>query len=326
MIEMKKLPLLLVTCLMVLPLEQAWSAPKERKVAVASNAQGIVAVVNEDIISLDDLGKRLRLIMASAGLPNTPEIKAKLAPQIIGSLVEEQLMMQEAKRLNLTVMPDEIEQGFATIGQQNKMTGDQFKAMLTKGGIDTSTLRRQIEAQVAWGKVVQEKLRPRVVISDMDVEDATARMKAKIGTTEYLAAEIYLPFNDAKQEVAAKGLANRLMQEIHGGKASFFQLAQQFSKSAGSAHGGDVGWLNETQLSEEILAGLKKVKQNQVTEPIRTLTGYHIFFLRNSRTMTEATMPTHEQIYNGLGNERLDRLQRRHLLDLKSSSFVDVRV
>lgn len=322
---MKKIHMIATLCLMggigAVQMSTAYTA-----FAAADNTQGIVAVVNEDIISIGDLNKRLKLIMASSGLPNTPEIKGKLAPQIIRSLVEEQLMLQEGRRLNMSVLPDEIEQGFATVAQQNKMSPEQFKAMMTKGGIDISTLRRQIEAQISWTKVVQEKLRPRVVISDMDLEDAMARLKAKIGTTEYLAAEIYLPFNDPKQEASARELANRLRQELRGGKAGFFQLAQQFSKAAGSARGGDVGWLNETQLSAEVLAGLKTLQKNQVTEPIKGLTGYHIFFLRESRTMTEATMPSREQVYNSLGTERLDRLQRRHLLDLKTSSFVDIRV
>lgn len=292
----------------------------------AAGAQGIVAVVNEDIISVSDLNKRLRLIMVSSGLPDNAEIRAKLTPQIVGVLIDEQLMLQEGRRLDMPVMPEEIEQGFATIAQQNKMSPEQFKGVLNKGGIDISTMRRQIEAQISWSKVVQGKLSPRVVISDMDVEDALARMRAKIGTTEFLVAEIYLPVNNPKNEAEVKGLANRMLQEIRGGKASFFKLAQQFSKAAGSARGGDVGWLNETQLSSEVLSGLKGIQKNQVTTPIKSLTGYHLYFLRETRTLSEDTMPSRDQVYHDIGDERLDRLQRRHLMDIKTSSFVDIRV
>ena len=116
------------------------------------------------------------------------------------------------------------------------------------------------------------------------------------------------------------------MREIKTGKASFFNLAQQFSKAAGAVNGGDTGWLQETQLSEEILTGLQAVKKNQVTKPIKTLSGYHILFLRDIRTLTEDTMPSRDQIYYSLGTERLEKLQRRHLMDLKASSFIDLRV
>lgn len=294
--------------------------------AASGTQQGIVAVVNEDAISLQDLEKRMKLIMASSGLPNKPEIRQRLAQQLIGGLVEEQLMMQEGRRRKITVMPAEIDQGFAKVAQQNKMSPEQFQSVLKKGGIDVSTMRRQIEAQITWSKVVQEVLRSRVVISDMDVEDAMARLRAKIGTTEYLAAEIYLPVPDPKKESEVVSLVQQMLREIRSGKASFFQLAQQFSMGAGSSRGGDVGWLNETQVSSEVLAALQNIKPNQVTDPVKSLTGYHLFFVRETRTMTEETMPSRDQVYHNIGNERLDRLQRKHMMDLKSSSFIDIRV
>lgn len=291
-----------------------------------ANVQEIAAVVNEDAVSLSDLNKRMKLIMASSGLPNTQDIREKLTPQVLGALVNEQIMLQEARKLGLDVTPEEIDQGFATISGQNNMKPEQFKTMIKRSGVDISTMLRQVESQVAWTKVVQARLRPRVIISERDIEDAYERMKSKIGTTEYLTAEIYLPVDNEKDAAKVKQLANRLVNEIKGGKASFFKLAQQFSKAAGSMNGGDTGWLNEEQIDPDVLKGLKSVKKNQVTSPIKTPQGYHILFLRDTRTMTENTLPSREQIHYNLGTERLDKLQRRHLMDLRAASFVDFRV
>ena len=288
--------------------------------------QEIAAVVNEDAVSMRDLEKRLRLIMASSGLSNSPEIRQRMAPQILGALINEKLMLQEARKLNLPVTPAEIEQGFATIAGQNKLKPEEFKAMLSKGGIDLSTIMSQVEAQVAWSKVVQAKLRSRVVISDRDVDDALERITAKIGTTEYLAAEIFLPIDDPKKEGDVKQLAFKLVGAIKSGQAGFFKLAQQFSKAAGAANGGDTGWLHEAQLSAEVLSGLQSVEKNQVTNPIKTLTGYHIYFLRDTRTLSEEGLPSRDQIRYTIGNERLDKLQSRHLSDLRNASFVEIRV
>lgn len=287
--------------------------------------QEIVAVVNEDAITAADLNKRLALIMASSGLPNTPEIRQKLAPQVINGLIEEQLMIQQAAKMDLTVTPEEIENGFNTIGQQNNMDGTKFKAMLKKGGIDISTLESQISAQIGWGKVVQAKLRTRVMISERDVDDALARIKAKVGATEYLVAEIFLPVDNKSKEDQAMQLANRMVGEIKKGKASFFKLAQQFSKSAGSAKGGDIGWMRQDQMAPEFLSGLKGVEKNQVSQPVRTSQGVHILFMRDTRSISDATVPSREQVYQNLGTERLDRLQRSYLRDIKASSFVDIR-
>lgn len=294
--------------------------------SVQAGTQEIVAVVNDDAISARDLTTRMKLIIASSGLQNNKEIRAKLTPQILNSLINEQLMLQEARKMNIEVERSEIETGFAKIAVQNKSTPEKFKAMLRRGGIDISTMYLQIEAQVAWGKVVQKRLRPRVIVSDRDIDDTLSRIQAKVGSKEYLTAEIFLPIDGAKSVKSVKQLSNRLVREIKSGKASFFSLAQQFSKAAGAVNGGDTGWMQETQISEEILAGLKAIKKNQVTKPIKTLSGYHILFLRDIRTLTENTMPSRDQIYYSLGAERLEKLQRRHLMDLKAASFIDLRV
>ena len=75
-----------------------------------------------------------------------------------------------------------------------------------------------------------------------------------------------------------------------------------------------------------MLEALKKVKKNQLTNPIRSEDGYYILFLRETRQLTEDTLPSRQQVEYNLGNERLERLQRRHLLDVKASSFIDIRV
>lgn len=292
----------------------------------AAATQEIVAVVNDAVISDSDLNKRMRLIMVSSGLPNTPEIRQKLTQQVLGGLINEQLMLQEAKKFNIEINQADIDAGFAQIAQQNQVQPEQFMAMLKRSGIDVSTMIQQVTAQVAWGKVVQSRLRPRINISERDIDDALERIQSKIGTTEYLAAEIFLPVEDPKQDGQTRKLANNLVYEIKSGKASFFKLAQQFSQAAGSMNGGDKGWVNEAQLSEELLKPLESAQKNQITAPVKTLDGYHILFLRDKRALSEETVPSRQQVEYSIGNERLDKLQRRHLMDLRLASFVDIRV
>lgn len=288
--------------------------------------QAIVAVVNEDAISARDLEKRMRLVIVSSGLPNKPEIRQRLLPQVLNALIDEQLMLQEAARARVEVTDDEIESGFSRVAQQNKIDVNQFRATLSRSGVDISTLRSQIRAQIAWSKFVQRRLRSRVIVSERDIDDAYERIVAKMGSTEFLTAEIFLPTTDNNSQEEALQLARRLSAEIKSGRASFFQLAQQFSKSAGSAQGGNVGWLNEAQMDQDLLVGLEGVQKNQITEPIKTSEGYHILFLRNVRTVDDDSVPSRDQIGFNLGSQRLEKVQRRHLQDLKASAFVDIRV
>lgn len=291
-----------------------------------ADAQQIVAVVNEDAITQKDLDDRMKLIMASSGMPNTADIRRKLAPQVMNTLIEEQIMLQEARKLNIAVKPDEVEKGFASLAKQNKLTADQFKSMLKKGGISTVTLQNQIEAHLSWSLVVQQRLSPRVSITERDVDDALSRMTKNVGRSEYLLAEIFLPVDDAKSEGKVRQLASSMSAEIRAGRASFYKLAQQFSKSAGSANGGDLGWVQDEQVANELADSLKDMKANQVSDPIRSPNGYHILFLRETRQLAAENLPNRDKVFTMLGLERLDRMQRGYMLDLKASAFIENRV
>ena len=288
--------------------------------------QQIAAVVNEDAISQKDLNDRIRLIMASSGMPNKPELRKKLAPQILNSLIEERLMVQEASRMELGVTADDVARGFETLAQQNNMKADAFKGMMRKGGLSLVTVEDQIKAHLSWGLVVQKKLRPRVTITERDVDDVLERLMKGAGQPEYLLAEIFLPSDNAQVEGKVKQLAASMVTEIRGGRASFFKLAQQFSKSAGSSKGGDLGWVAENQLQQELREGVKGLAIKEVSAPIRTPHGYHILLVREKRQLSGDKLPSRDAVYQMLGQERLDRLQRGYLLDLKASAFIDNRV
>ena len=293
---------------------------------VQAASETIFAVVNEDAITQSDVEDRMKLIMISSRMPNTQEMRDQLRPQILNTLIEEQLKFQEAARLEQVVTQEEIDSGFAQIAQQNNAPPEQFKEMIMRSGININTMYRQIESQSAWGKVVQTYIRPQISISDADVQDAMQRLKENIGETEYLLAEIFLPLEDPKEASELNLLANKLSQDLREQRVPFFKVAQQFSKSAGASSGGDLGWIQQSQLEEEISEVLAKMQPNEISTPVRTRTGYHILLLREKRTLSEDTMPSEAGMMNDIGTERLERMQRRHLQDLKAGAFIEQRV
>lgn len=296
------------------------------QVSFAARSESIAVVVNEDAITVSDLNDRMALIIASSGLPNTEEVRQKLIPQIMGSLVDEQIRLQEARRLDLSIDSAEIQQGFATIAQQNNMSAEEFRTMIGRGGLNIKTMEDQIRAQLAWGKVVQAKLRPQVIVTESDIDAHLERIAANTGKPEYLVSEIFLPVDAAQEEQQVRQLALRLMQEIRSGKAPFFKVAQQFSKSAGAAQGGDMGWITQGQLQPELDEVLARLEKGQVSDPVRTSSGYHILSVREQRMIAPENMPSREQVMSLLGTQRLERLQRRYLLDLKSAAFIENRL
>jgi peptidyl-prolyl cis-trans isomerase SurA len=292
----------------------------------ARSTEGIAAVVNDDIISMSDLTARLQLSLVSSGLPNTAETRQRLTPQVLRSLVDERLQLQEASRANISVTDKEINDALGKVAEQNHMQRDQLEKMLSSQGVPRSTLESQIRSTIAWGKLVQRRLRPSIEIGQDEIDQVVQRIQANAGKPEYLAAEIFLAVDSPEREDDVRRLADRLYEQIGQG-ASFPAVARQFSQSAGATNGGDLGWVQQGQLPEELDTALQQLRPGQATRPIRSITGYHILMLRDERTVGGAnSVPPREQIMNALGQERLDMLQRRLLRDLRRSAFVDLRV
>ena len=307
---------------LVFVLLSGWAASAQAQ----DNSMRIAVVVNEDAISQADVQDRLTMVIASAGLPNTKEMTMRVIPQVLDGLIEERIKIQEARRQEITVDEDDIANGLKTIADQNNLTMEQFKHVMRQQGVPEKTLRQQIRAQVAWSRVVQSVLRPQVTVSDNDVDARLDRLRDSIGQTEFFLSEIFLPVEEAEKEGEVRQLANRLVREIKAGKKPFQTFAAQFSRAPGAEKGGDMGWVQEGQLPEDLEQAVVKLKEGTISPPVRSVSGYHILMLRKKRTISEDNIPPRDMILNQIGMERLDRVQQRYLSDLKAEAFIEKRV
>ena len=248
-------------------------------VPAAEPVEKIVAVVNDEAISEGDLNNRIRLAMVAANYPNTPEVREKLVPQVLKALIDDQLRIQEARRLKLTVDKEEIAAELKQTADSNHQTVAQLKDALAKEGVPFSTLERQTMAQISWRKVVQKEIRHRIEVTDEEIESAYTKMLAAVDKQQYLVAEIFLAVDNPNEDGRVKAFADNLEQQIRQG-ASFGKLAQQFSQAAGAAQGGDMGTVQDGELPDELNQALHTMEPGTISNPIRTQGGYHILLLR----------------------------------------------
>lgn len=291
----------------------------------AAGQESIVAVVNQGVITASDLKARVQLVSASSGMTPSKELSAKLRPQILTMLIEEQLRVQEADRLGIKVTDAEVDEGFTAIAKQNNIPATEFKKMLQSHGINIGTMRDQIRSQLAWTKVVQKRIRPRVEVSDADIDSELDRIKENIGKDQYLVAQILIPMSAQTKTDDAGGFAAKLADQLKKEPESFPKAAKQFSASAGADKGGLIGWVMLGQLPQEVDAVLPTLNKGDVSRPIQTSSGYYILQLRDKRQLSAETLPSREDIMERLGMERLDRAARRYFLDLRSSAFIEKR-
>lgn len=248
--------------------------------ALAQDVGHIAAVVNDEVISVYDLNARARVITSSTRLPDNAETRRRLIPQILRSLIDERLQLQEAKRLNIGVSNEELNEAFRAIERQNGMPAGKLKDIVEAAGIPFSTIENQTRATLAWGKVIRRQVRSQIQVGPEEVQDEIARLEAARSRPQSLTSEIFLSVDSINQEDEVRNAAIRLTEQIRGG-AAFDAMARQFSQSASAANGGDIGWVVPGSLPEELDSALNRLQPGQMTDPIRSVAGYHILMLRD---------------------------------------------
>lgn len=245
-------------------------------------AQRIAAVVNEEVISGYDLKARVSLVLASSRLEDRSETRQRLAPQVLRALIDEKLQLQEAKKIGVQVSREDISGVLDNMARQNKIPPEKFAEVLAGQGLDKSVLEQQVEAQMAWNRVVKRKLASKIVIGDDEISAMMERLAANEGKPEQHVAEIFLPIENPSQEREATATAERVVEQLRAG-ASFSALARSFSQSATATNGGDLGWLPIGQLPPELETHLAAMQPGQATPPVRTQSGYYLLALLERR-------------------------------------------
>lgn len=249
---------------------------------------GIAAVVNDDIITHSDVEGRVQLGLRASNLKDTKENRSKLELQALNTLIEEQLRLQEAKRLNLDVQQEDIEKAIDNIAAQNKVDGSKFRNVLKKTQGTLPSLKRQIESQMAWTQVVRSRLRPQVNVTEADIDGFIADLDKHEGKSEYNIAEIVLFVNGDAEDGTKKALATDLVKQLKSG-ASFSGIARQFSQGREARNGGAIGWVLEDVLDPQLSDTIKKMPAGSISQPVKTDLGYHVILLRNKRIVSTKT-------------------------------------
>jgi peptidyl-prolyl cis-trans isomerase SurA len=250
--------------------------------AAAQQVQRIAAIVNDEVISLFDVSERIDLVISSTGLPNTREQQQRLAPEVLRRLIDERLQAQEAARLNIQVTQRDIDSAIAGIEQSNNIPKGRFEDFLKQRGIAASAAKKQIEAELAWQKLVARHIVPNVEVGEEEIDEVLRRIEATRDAEQLRLSEILLTTDEPGNEAKTRDLANQLVGQIRKG-ADFRALARQFSKSATAATGGDIGWVQEGQLEATATAVVDKLEPGEVSNPVETPDGLVIYRLDEKR-------------------------------------------
>lgn len=251
--------------------------------ACAAQAErvGIAAIVNDDIITTTDVAERRDLLLESNRIPPTPQNMARITPRVVESLVDETLQMQEAKRLSITVKPEEIDAAIRQMEEGRRAPAGSLRASFKQQGLSERSLEDQLRAQLAWGKVVQRKLRREVSIAQDEVARAQAAAAADPGVPEVRIAAISVIVTDPANEAAQAAFAQSLGEQVKAG-ADMGSLSLQLAGRK-DVRVSPPGWVEEEKLQPAMQQAIRGLQPGQSTPPLKSLNTFQIIQLLERR-------------------------------------------
>jgi len=281
------------------------------------NTMRIAAIVNEDLISVFDLQSRVRWVVLTTGIKPDNQNQRRIIQQVLRSMVDDRLRLQEAERLGIRVTDREIDQEISGLANRNNMTAEVFTNRLTEQNVDMGTVRNLIRASLAWAKVSRRQLRRQVDVTDEEVDETLDRLRESLNEPQKRLYEIFLTLNDPDEEGDTRQTAERIVQQAREG-ADFGSLARAFSQSNSAENQGEVGWIAVSQLPPDLQEEVRNLSPGQVSEPIRTFSGFYILKVTDERQRSISIEDSKLDIYQIAlplpGNSTQD--QQSAMLDL----------
>jgi peptidyl-prolyl cis-trans isomerase SurA len=257
------------------------SSPEQVNIT-APRSSGIAAIVNDTVISDYDLDQRTALYVATSGVRPTKENLTQIRTQVLRSLEDEVLELQEANKHKISVTKADVDKALKNIADDNHVTIEQIAMTIKEAGVSPDVFRQQLAAQLTWQRLVAARYSSDVQISDQQVDEAMARLKEGADKPQFLVSEIFLAVNNPQDDTTIRNSAEQIANQIKQG-APFAAAATQFSGSPSAADGGDIGWVVQGQLPEEVDKALTGMHTGDIAGPIKSEGGYYVVLLRDRR-------------------------------------------
>ena len=281
----------------------------------------IKGVVGDQPITTYEISQRAKFLQLTQRATNA----TKLATD---ELIDEKLQLAEARKRGIVVSEAEVNDAYASIASRLKMSPDQLTKGLRSAGVDAKTFKDRLRAQIAWGKVVREKFRATVAVSEQDVIAALqskvepGKSQDKATTTEYEVTQVIFVV-PAK---AAAAVAAQRQKEAEQLRGRFTSCAEglAFAKGLKEVVIKPLGRRLQSELSDENLKMLDELTVGRLTAPQRTENGVEMVALCDKRVIN-SDAAARAEIEGELLDEQGQLMSRRYLRDLKRNAVIEYK-
>jgi len=293
----------------------------------------IVAVVNDEIITLYDLNENLKPYEANIqALGYAPEKKRetlfKLRADLLNKLVDEKLADQQIKKNNITITTQEIDATIERMKESRSYTDEDLRAGLAEQGLTIEEYRENLKKQLLRGKLVNREVKSKIVITSEDVEKYYNEHAEKYAAEKkYHIWNIFVRFSqmvDESQKQTALGKMEWVLRQLQDGR-SFESLAAEKPNSPTSPEGTDLGLFRLDELSPQLQDVVRELKAGEFSSILETDRGYQIIYVQkiigtNPKTLAEVKSEIEDVLYN----EAIDNRYNTWLSKLRERSHIKI--
>lgn len=287
--------------------------------AEAANSIKIVAVVNGDIISSQDIQNRINAFLMTTQIPLNDQTRNMILQRVIHAAVDEKIKLQNAEKNGITISDKDIDSAIKNFEKNNNIPAGGLKDILKKNKVAASSFREQMKSDVAWLRLVKNKMRSDSYLTQKEIESALEDAKSDLSTPKFQISEIFIKKDKAKD-------INNLVQNLRNDDR-FELYAMQFSDSPSASNGGNLGWVNQGKLPEQLEKSVRKLQVGGISEAVLLNDGYYILKLNQKfdPTKNKPEIPDEKQIRSFLTNQRMETFAQKYLQDLRQNAVIEIR-
>lgn len=316
-------------CFLVMPIDYVFSETNSSIEVV----DRIVAVVNEDIISL--------LELTSAVQPYAEKIKSleyppekeremlfKVREDMINQLIIQKLTDQESKKYNITVSEKEVDNAIERAKEINNYTDEDLRSALSQDGLSMEGYRDQIKKHIIRTKLLNYEVKSKIVITRDEVKSYyQSNIEKYRGEKKYGLKNIIRIFglgvsDDEKEKMMSK--MGEVYDRLKGGK-KFEDVGKEFENGESGIKSLDLGTFRYNELSSEVQEAIKGLKTGEFTKIFETELGYQIIYIENMEEKPDRTLEeVSSEIQEILFRDVVERKFESWIEELRQKSHIKV--
>lgn len=250
----------------------------------------IVAVVNDEVITRNNLDERVNLAFAQLKRQGTPPPSREvLEKQILDRMISDRVQLQFARETGLRVDDAELDRAIGRIAEDNKLTLPQLRMALDKDGVPFPKFRDDIRNEIVTVRLREREVDNRIVVSEGEIDNFIKNQQSQSGAIdEYDLSHILVtvPESASPEQIQSRRTrAEQALTQVKSG-TDFRQVAATFSDAPDALQGGTMGWREAARLPTLFVEALQKIQPGEVTELLRSANGFHVLRLNGKRGST----------------------------------------